>query len=123
MKQGTIKLDTKNVLFCTCIFVYLLSLLNMCIDYVNVVCLKMCSHYRLGLLLVSAVLYHMSSHKLYSILCTYLISQATLSFMYSGKSLTNSGHAKDISRTHKGDNVLCVLPIKQIGLPKPYTPG
>ena len=49
MKQGTIKLDTKNVLFCTCIFVYLLSLLNLCIDYVNVVCLKMCSHYSLGL--------------------------------------------------------------------------
>ena len=40
MTEGTIKLDTKNVLFFPCIFVYAIPALNLCIDRVNVVCLR-----------------------------------------------------------------------------------
>ena len=42
MKQRTIKLDTKNVLFCTCIFVYLLSLLSTCVLIMWMSCVWKC---------------------------------------------------------------------------------
>ena len=89
IKQGIIKLDTKMYFF---VPAYLLSLLNMCIDYVNVVCLKMCSHYSLGLWVSCWYLQYCIACRPTNWLISFL--KHFLSFLYSGKSLTNSGHAK-----------------------------
>lgn len=72
MKQGTIKLDTKMHFFVP-VYLYICYICSTCVLIVCMSCVwkLMCSHYSLGLLLVSAVLYHMSSHELYNMLYTH----------------------------------------------------